>query len=48
MDLLLLLIIVLIVLSVAGGALISPLVFLVLIAALVLFAGPYRGRRGSA
>jgi hypothetical protein len=45
-DLLVLLIVVLIVLSIAGGALINPFVFLLLLLALVLFVGPYRGRRG--
>jgi hypothetical protein len=45
MDLLVLLIIALVILSVAGGAFISPLVFLLLIVALVLFLGPFRGRR---
>jgi hypothetical protein len=46
LDLLLLLIIVLIILSVAGGALVNPLVLLLLLVVLVLFLGPYRGRRG--
>jgi hypothetical protein len=46
LDLLLLLIIVLIILSIAGGAFINPLVLLLLIVVLVLFLGPYRGRRG--
>jgi hypothetical protein len=45
MDLLLLLIIALVILSLAGGAFISPLVFLLLIVGVVLFMGPYRGRR---
>jgi len=45
MDLLLLLIVALVILSLAGGAFISPLVFLLLIVVLVLFMGPYRGRR---
>jgi hypothetical protein len=45
-DLLLLLIIVLVVLSIAGGAFVNPLVLLLLIVVLVLFLGPYRGRRG--
>jgi hypothetical protein len=46
MDLLVLLIIVLIILSVAGAAFVSPLVLVLLIVALLLFVGPYRGRRG--
>lgn len=46
LDLLLLLIIVLVVLSIAGGAFVSPLVLLLLLVVLVLFLGPYRGRRG--
>jgi hypothetical protein len=46
MDLLLFLILALVILGVAGGAFISPLVFLLLIVVLVLYAGPYRGRRG--
>jgi hypothetical protein len=46
MDLILLLIIVLVILSIAGGAFISPLVFLLLVGVVVLFLGPYRGRRG--
>jgi hypothetical protein len=46
LDLLLLLIIVLVVLSLAGGAFVSPFVLLLLIVVLVLFMGPYRGRRG--
>src|ERR1039458_84705 len=46
MDLLVLLIIVLIILSVAGGAFVSPLVLVLLVVALLLFVGPYRGRRG--
>jgi hypothetical protein len=45
MDPLLLLIIALVVLSLAGGAFISPLVFLLLIVGVMLFMGPYRGRR---
>jgi 4-hydroxybenzoate polyprenyltransferase len=45
-DLLVLLIIVLIILSVAGAAFVSPLVLVLLIVALLLFVGPYRGRRG--
>ena len=45
-DLLLLLIIVLVILSIAGGAFVNPLVLLLLIVVLVLFLGPYRGRRG--
>jgi hypothetical protein len=44
MDLLLLLIIVLVVLSIAGGALVNPFVLILLLLALVLFLGPYRGR----
>lgn len=43
-DLLLLLIIALVVLSVAGGAFVSPFVLVLLIVALLLFAGPYRSR----
>ncbi len=46
LDLLLLLIIVLVVLSIAGGAFVSPFVLLLLLVVLVLFMGPYRGRRG--
>jgi hypothetical protein len=46
LDLLLLLIIVSVILSVAGGAFVSPLVLLLLLVVLVLFLGPYRGRRG--
>jgi hypothetical protein len=46
LDVLLLLIIVLVILSVAGGAFVSPLVLLLLLVVLVLFLGPYRGRRG--
>jgi len=46
MDLLVLLIIVLIILSVAGAAFVSPLVLVLLIVAVLLFIGPYRGRRG--
>jgi hypothetical protein len=45
MDLLLLLIVALLILGVAGGAFISPLVFLLLIVGLLLFMGPFRGRR---
>lgn len=45
MDLLLLLIIALVVLSLAGGAFVSPLVFLLQIVVVLLFMGPYRGRR---
>jgi hypothetical protein len=44
MDLLLLLILALVVLSVAGGAFISPFVLVLLVVALLLFVGPYRGR----
>jgi hypothetical protein len=44
MDLLLLLIIALVILSIAGGAFVSPFVFVLLLLALVLFMGPYRGR----
>jgi ABC-type bacteriocin/lantibiotic exporter with double-glycine peptidase domain len=47
LDLLLLLIIVLVILSIAGGAFVSPLVLLLLIVVLVLFMGPYRGRRAA-
>jgi hypothetical protein len=46
LDLLLLLIIVLLILSIAGGAFVSPFVLLLLLVVLVLFMGPYRGRRG--
>jgi hypothetical protein len=46
LDLLLLLIIILVVLSIAGGAFVSPLILLLLLVVLVLFLGPYRGRRG--
>jgi hypothetical protein len=35
----------LIILSLAGGAFISPLVFLLLIVVVLLFMGPHRGRR---
>jgi hypothetical protein len=45
MDLLVFLIIALLILSVAGGAFISPLVFLLFIVVLLLFVGPYRSRR---
>jgi hypothetical protein len=45
MDLLVLLIIALIILSVAGAAFVSPLVLVLLVVALLLFVGPYRGRR---
>jgi hypothetical protein len=44
MDLLLLLIVALVILSIAGGAFISPFVLVLLVVALVLFLGPYRGR----
>jgi hypothetical protein len=44
MDLLLLLILALVVLSVAGGAFVSPFVLVLLVVALLLFVGPYRGR----
>jgi hypothetical protein len=44
MDLLLLLILALVVLSIAGGAFVSPFVLVLLLVALLLFVGPYRGR----
>jgi hypothetical protein len=44
MDLLLLLIVALVVLSIAGGAFVSPFVLALLLVALILFLGPYRGR----
>jgi len=46
LDLLLLLIILLVILSIAGGAFVNPFVLLLLVVVLVLFVGPYRGRRG--
>jgi hypothetical protein len=36
-----------VVLSIAGGAFVNPLVLLLLLVVLVLFLGPYRGRRGG-
>ena len=45
MDLLMLLILALVILSIAGGALVSPFVLVLLVVALLLFVGPYRGRR---
>lgn len=44
MDLLLLLILALVILSIAGGAFVSPFVLVLLLVALLLFVGPYRGR----
>jgi hypothetical protein len=36
----------LVVLGIAGGAFVNPFVLLLLLVVLVLFMGPYRGRRG--
>ncbi len=47
MDLILFLILVLVILSIAGGAFVNPFVLLLLIVALALFMGPYRGRRAG-